>query len=146
MERATEGAKQCGLCEKAKPLADFYKVGTTRDGYSKRCKECQREQARVRHLAKFDPVKAEAYRVKCLYGVTLVEIAERWLAQGERCVICRTEGEPVVEHDHQTGEFRGLTSSNCTCNQAMGLFKDDPERCLAAYHYLKAARCVEVGA
>jgi hypothetical protein len=140
--RSADGKKACETCRQVKPLADFYMVTTTRDGYGRYCKPCARAAARGR--ARYDTRKKKEYGVKCLYGLSLSEVEERWNAQGGRCVICRTPGEPVIDHDHTTGAFRGLTSSNCSCNSAMGFFRDDPDLCLAAHEYLMAARRVEV--
>ena len=40
-----------------------------------------------------------------------------------------------MDHDHETGEVRGLLCANC--NLAIGLLEDSPSRILAAAAYVK---------
>jgi hypothetical protein len=77
-------------------------------------------------------------------GVTPQEYSERLAYQGGNCAVC---GEPpregerlVVDHDHAspTAEPRGLLHSSC--NAAIGLLGDDPERVKGAIRYLEARR------
>lgn len=74
------------------------------------------------------------------YGLTIAEWDELLKAQGGRCAICRTDraggGDDRwhVDHDHATGQIRGLLCNSC--NQAIGLLKDDPEIIAAAARYV----------
>jgi hypothetical protein len=45
--------------------------------------------------------------------------------------VCRL----AVDHDHETGEVRGLLCNNC--NRGLGRFKDSIENLEAAIRYLK---------
>lgn len=70
--------------------------------------------------------------------------------QGGRCAICLNIPEPtprqliapvpglVIDHDHDTGRFRGLICIKC--NAGIGMFLDDPERLRRAIGYLEAAK------
>lgn len=82
------------------------------------------------------------------YGITLAEYRIMLAAQDGRCEICGTsetdyrrikDGKVVemtfaVDHDHRTGEVRGLLCSKC--NKGLGLFNDDPELLKVALGYL----------
>ena len=83
---------------------------------------------------------SEAYRawyVDRQFGLTLAEYDERKAAV-TKCNICGTD-EPgkrgwVLDHCHSTGDVREFLCNNC--NTGIGLFKDDPDRLLAAAMYL----------
>ena len=77
------------------------------------------------------------------FGITLVQYQAMSDNQGGVCATCkrperRTRGGKVtwmaVDHCHSTGAVRGLLCSSC--NQAIGLMKDDPEILRAAADYL----------
>ena len=60
--------------------------------------------------------------------------------QGGVCAICK--GPPngrydkyVIDHDHRTGNVRGLLCNNC--NAAIGFLRDDVELVDAAARYLR---------
>ena len=85
----------------------------------------------------------EAY-YKRVYGITLEEYLDLAEAQHFVCKLCGKEnfamgmnhsGCLVVDHDHKTGNVRGLLCHNC--NRALGLFQDDPELLFRASQYLK---------
>ena len=68
-------------------------------------------------------------------------------AQQGVCAICKNV-DPIgrelsVDHDHKTMIFRGLLC--ITCNQVLGLFKDDPERFkISAAYLLRPAETKDV--
>lgn len=75
-------------------------------------------------------------RVKRVYGLSV----EQWdflvLREQGRCAVCWVAmEEPHIDHDHSSGEVRGLL---CTmCNRGIGMFYDDPARLEAAAAYLR---------
>lgn len=55
--------------------------------------------------------------------------------QHARCAICeKVMLSPNIDHDHKTGEVRGLLCSNC--NTGIGLLGDSTDRLLRAILYL----------
>jgi Recombination endonuclease VII len=71
------------------------------------------------------------------------DFIETYVAEHDgKCAICKGAYSPGrrglhIDHDHQTGRFRGLLCNNC--NSGLGRFHDDPTLLAAAIKYLKAA-------
>ena len=160
--------KHCTKCGIWKPIDDFYRLATMRDGHRNDCKACnltakaaryradpKREIERVQAWRRKNPERAKAtqkrlrskpewkrrdrnrYLVKT-YGITVEEYDELLATQGGVCAICRRPPREDIslhlDHDHATGERRGLLCFKC--NNALGDFDDDAERLLRAYVYL----------
>ena len=58
-------------------------------------------------------------------------------ATTKECVICGSEGQLVVDHDHVTGKVRGMLCNHC--NRGLGHFRDDPVLLEFAAQYLYAS-------
>ena len=79
-------------------------------------------------------------RIEALYGITQDDYSRLYDAQGARCAICqRARGKRrrlAVDHDHATGEVRGLL---CTvCNGMLAHARDDTEFFERAVAYLSS--------
>jgi hypothetical protein len=86
--------------------------------------------------------KAKDSRLKREFQLTLEEYNKIWKYQGECCAICKRkfnkDGKPLlisVDHDHTTGEVRGLLC--WVCNKGIAVFQDSPERLANAHTYFK---------
>lgn len=77
------------------------------------------------------------------YGITLEQFEARLEAQKHRCAICKTadwggkHDTPNVDHDHTTGEIRGMLCHGC--NAGLGSFGDRPEVMRAAADYIEGS-------
>jgi hypothetical protein len=136
--------KECTKCGDPKPGSAFPKNASKPDGRDGECKRCKREREGT-------PVARAAKRWRDLlrkYGVSREAYNKLMVKQGGLCCICnkperRTNqlGELLplaVDHDHETGELRGLLCA--TCNKALGLFEDDGHIIQAAGLYLQGWR------
>lgn len=89
-----------------------------------------------------DPAKVRNNTLKRRYGITQEDYARLSAVQDHSCAICRVEGWMErygvlhVDHNHQTGEVRGLLCDRC--NVGLGRFRDDPDLLVNALTYLKA--------
>ena len=106
------------------------------------CRHCLvPEIARV--LADTDTAQRHRRRVS-KYDITVEEYARIFLAQAGMCAICQ---EPfdfpqlVVDHDHATGEVRGLLCHRC--NLGLGLFRDNEWLLVNAVRYLRKPNRVD---
>ena len=141
--------KVCNRCGTPKPVGEFYRDKTGKDGLRSWCKECHRAQMRIKrpeYEARADKTKARARsrrKVLSQYGITPDRYEALLSEQDGRCAICGTDRPSLnretmffVDHDHQTGAVRGLLCTNC--NTGLGKFGDDPDRIRAAIAYLAA--------
>jgi Recombination endonuclease VII len=87
-----------------------------------------------------------AYVLSSSFGLTSAGYDAFLAGQGGLCAICRRPETAkrhaarrlAVDHDHATGDVRGLLCS--ACNHGIGLFADDPARLRSAATYIEVAR------
>jgi Recombination endonuclease VII len=77
------------------------------------------------------------------YGLGLEQYRQILAVQDGVCAVCHRPPAGLrsrldVDHDHVTGEVRGLLCS--PCNRALALVGDDPDRLEALITYLKAPK------
>lgn len=117
----------CPGCRTERDRSAFRTAKGNRRSY---CGTCDREWHRLRR-----------YLVK--YGLTSGQYESLLATQGGGCAICgsltsRSETRPFlyIDHDHDTGDVRGLLCS--PCNSGLGHFHDDADRLISAANYLRA--------
>lgn len=124
---APAGQKWCARCQEFRPHSSFSKrADGGGGGFAPYCKPCQRSYNRERWI-----------RVN--FGLTWDEYEQLLACQDFRCAICG--GKPrknalSVDHDHKTGEIRGLLCSRCN-HRLLGSANDDPARLRKAADYLE---------
>ncbi len=94
-------------------------------------------EARKKHQKSRDPVANRAIHLRREFGITLHEYNALFELQGGVCAICKkpsTGQSLAVDHDHVTGEIRGLLCSKH--NQALGAFNDSRNVLSRAIEYL----------
>ena len=72
--------------------------------------------------------------LKRKYGLTLEAFDELLASQGGGCAICGKPDVDNVDHDHTTGQVRGILCLNC--NIAIGQLEDDEDRLARRTAYL----------
>jgi uncharacterized protein YbaR (Trm112 family) len=73
-----------------------------------------------------------------MYGLTEQQYVAMLVAQNNCCAICKRVRHLWVDHDHETGQVRGLLCKHC--NSAIGLLEDSIPRMEAALRYIKDAK------
>lgn len=83
--------------------------------------------------------RRDAY-LRRTYGITLEAFEAMLEAQGGGCWVCGCRTGLVLDHNHVTGEPRGIICGrrpNRNCNQALAWFADRPEWLGRAAEYLE---------
>lgn len=104
----------------------------TRTGLYSYCKSCERDRSRARHKANPDLQRWRTVRHR--YGIDKADYSRMFDEQGGACAICgvteASHDHPRrnalsehywlhIDHDHETGEVRGLLCYRC--NNGIGL-------------------------
>jgi hypothetical protein len=102
VEEWPSGERWCAGCQHFVPL--FYVAGS-------RCKSCA-------------STASHGQRIEKLYGITPEQYDALLKLQDGRCAICKRKPQTLrlaVDHDHKTGEVRGLLCANNEngCNRAV---------------------------
>lgn len=121
--------KRCRKCSIEKPIEEFpiSKTGTKGQIYRKPdCKPCHSENECNRNIKK-------------RYNIDVSDYDKLLEEQGNACAICETtepqgQGRFHIDHNHSTGEVRGLLCHNC--NLGIGQLQDDPVILAEAIKYL----------
>jgi hypothetical protein len=138
--------KTCPRCEETKPIEEFAPRGGSRPAHHRQsfCRSCA--AARGREWEKENPERTaerqRKYRLRREFGLTPEEYDAMFKAQGGVCAVCEQPQlgdikNLAVDHNHETGEVRGLLCNRC--NPALAIL-DDPAWLAAALAYVEAHR------
>ena len=127
-----EGWAWCPACGTAKPFDDFARNASTRTGRTTYCKPCHNAAGKA---SKERMGGSRDYHLKRRYGLTSADVEALVEAQGGRCAVCQERDPQHVDHDHGTGEVRGVLCS--CCNQGLGSLRDRAQLLRAGAAYLE---------
>lgn len=132
--------RQCTMCgleaTTVEDLELFASDKRTPYGKRNRCKKCHSTY----NNKDYDYTKTRDYMLQREYGISLLDFNIMLEEQEGKCKICGTispgqKGVFHVDHNHNTGEIRGLLCH--ACNTGLGLLQDSEEVLYKAIQYLK---------
>lgn len=102
-------------------------------------------EAKARTKAHRSRLMVRSLHYKREYGICLKDFRKLLNEQRNRCFICQCLANDdgvvietgkllVVDHDHKTGDVRGLLCHHC--NSGIGMFRDNPQSLTRAIEYL----------
>lgn len=145
----TATMKRCSKCGETKPLSEFHQRKKSKDGRQAVCKVCTRVYDVEHRKANYESCRAAVrnYNYKSQYGITLSKYDEMLEAQGGGCASCGKTPEKngrrlAVDHDHETGEVRGLLCIHC--NNIVGYLESCPELYNLVVRYLRFCKLRKV--
>lgn len=137
--------KTCRACGLVKPVSDFYL--SSRGKPVAQCKGCVCARTRAYNLANLEQTRRiqREWRRRTKYGLTQEQVEE--LELRGVCDNCGRTADEVgtagksgerlhIDHDHETGEVRGILCKKC--NSALGFMDDDIDRLTGLVFYLLA--------
>lgn len=117
------------------------RVRKDKQGTCRVCRTCERDRRRASIQAgkEADPLFHRRNWLRQTYGITLEQYEEMLEAQGGGCAVCgkqcSVKNYLSVDHNHETGEIRGLLCQ--MCNLALGYIEEDPARVDDLLAYLR---------
>ncbi len=141
--------KTCKGCQQTFPIEEFV-LCKANNGTSYRYTYCKSCAVKIHKVWQQTPEGQKCHRTINLraYGLTHNQYDAMVAHQNNVCAIChrpetrrsRNGGiRPLaVDHNHTTGQVRGLVCSSC--NSGLGYFQDDPVLLQAAITYLLQSR------
>lgn len=138
--KTTATHKWCPKCQKDLLHKHFSKDRSAKFGLTAHCKPCgaaYQRQLRSKQDPKLAKERTRKIKLKAKYGISVEQYDEMFESQNGVCVVCQKDTRPnplAVDHDHTTGEVRGLLCKKC--NSGLGFFNDDIEVLERAKQYL----------
>lgn len=134
LDHEQKNKKRCSKCRHYLPRTKYHKDKKQIDGLHNQCKECRREGNKLNNIIPHQDKEAWANHLYRAYGITVNEYYRMMKDQDGVCAICEKEESVIdprnnkpkrlcVDHNHITGDVRGLLCSNC--NLGIGYLKSD---------------------
>jgi hypothetical protein len=130
--------KTCPNCKIDKTLDEYWKGQSS-------CIECSKWKQK-NYWNSRTPKKRLEQHLKYKYGITPEQFLVAWDKQEGNCSICKDALPDLmayekrrrgyaIDHNHETGEFRGILCLEC--NTLLGMAEDNPNILKAAIDYLE---------
>lgn len=130
--------KRCNGCSAEKECAEFWKGQSL-------CIACAKERQKTRWESR-SPKRRLEQHLKYKYGITHEQFYAAWDSQKGECAICSSALPDLmtyeskrrgyaIDHNHDTGEFRGILCLKC--NSLLGMAGDSPRILAKAIGYLE---------
>jgi hypothetical protein len=158
----TSKNRTCKICKKYKDISNFQPKGY-------QCKECRAEKQRnywaalPYEIKKSRQAKSESQKkyaeknpekikfmsrkseLKRKFNITIEDYENMLKVQNNVCAICEnkcsTGNNLAVDHDHKSGQVRGLLCKNC--NTSIGLLKENSDTLKKAINYLEIHKILQ---
>lgn len=134
--------KTCTICKIEKPISEFHKSSSSKDGAQSRCKPCailkmqEWQKANPERYKKTNSLLSRGRNLR-KHGFTEQKWDSILGSINHKCQICgENMDKPYVDHDHVTGLVRGALCTHC--NRGLGAFFDSPEIMLKAIKFLQS--------
>jgi len=134
------------MCKQDKPVTEFRSRGGSMSHLLKsRCNTCLYKEHRS--WVEDNPERVQGYREKDSWtmakrcarrNITPEQLVDRYEQQEECCAVCKKHidlDNSAIDHNHVTGEFRGVLCKQC--NRALGMFGDSISTLRNAVEYLE---------
>ena len=127
--------------KKKKARQEWYKANQERvDNKSKQWRKDNPDKM-LGYTKKYNKSSTEKRRrstIKYRYGLSYEDWQKIWDNQNGQCIICEkpfiSPSDACVDHNHKTGEVRGLLCHRCNCG--IGYLNDDPKIMAKAIEYV----------
>ena len=118
----------CSRCKEAKPFSEMSKRSGRPNGLHGWCKSCMNARARQRNHT---PEQRKQWSYRTRYRLSTSDVEAMIANQGGTCAVCNEiMKRPVVDHDHATGQVRGILCH--PCNVKLHALDGWPHRAAAA--------------
>lgn len=128
-----DGSKYCPRYREVKEISEFGRNRTEKSGRAAYCKPCHNMVMAENKIKNHGSVRG--YHLQCRYGLTEAEVETVAERQGGLCLICLHRRGLHLDHDHASGDYRGLLCFRC--NGGLGQFGDDTAIMRRAVDYLE---------
>ncbi len=98
-----------------------------------RADDRRRYKARMKANPNYQKELQRRNRIKKSYGVSLEEYDDK-MSTSVICEVCGRDNDLCYDHNHSTGEFRGVLCR--ACNRSIGQLQDSPSILIKAANYL----------